>query len=222
MNKEVRRFVYLEAMLLWAYAYLGLWPFDSLPQPSRYAFLAVIFLYSTLMVSPLTIVFPNIPYKLTFLRARKALGISSFFFALTHALTAFRDSLGGFQGIVLFSLRELLPYIIGASALLILTAMAATSPPSMVNRLGRYWKRLHRFVYLAGVLILVHVAMVPKSIKLPIVLNYLIFAMVGFLIVLELIRFNRFLSIKYKFLENKRFWPLLSFAILYLIYILSY
>jgi len=159
---------------------------------------------------------------LTFLRARKALGISSFFFALTHALTAFRDSLGGFQGIVLFSLRELLPYIIGASALLILTAMAATSPPSMVNRLGRYWKRLHRFVYLAGVLILVHVAMVPKSIKLPIVLNYLIFAMVGFLIVLELIRFNRFLSIKYKFLENKRFWPLLSFAILYLIYILSY
>ncbi|HCC42265.1 TPA: hypothetical protein DEP93_02230 [candidate division WWE3 bacterium] len=222
MNKQVRRLVYLEAVVLWGYAYIGLWPFDYLTPASRYAFLAVFFLYLTLMVSPVTIVFPNVPYKLTILRARKALGISSFFFALTHALTAFRDTLGGFQGIAVLSLNERLPYIIGSAALLILIAMALTSPPFMVNRLGKYWKRLHRFVYLAGVLILIHVTLVPKSINLPPVLNRIIFAMLGFLIILEFVRFNRFLSVRYKFLENKRFWPLLSIAALYLIYALSY
>jgi sulfoxide reductase heme-binding subunit YedZ len=45
------------------------------------------------------------------------------------------------------------PFItIGFAALLILTALAATSTAGMRRRLGRRWQQIHNGVYLAGVL----------------------------------------------------------------------
>jgi methionine sulfoxide reductase heme-binding subunit len=50
------------------------------------------------------------------------------------------------------------PYItVGMGALLLLTPLAATSTAGMVKRLGAVaWRRLHRVVYLAGSLAVVH------------------------------------------------------------------
>lgn len=90
------------------------------------------------------------------IRLRRMLGLFTFFYGVLHF------------GVYLVLDRELLwseilvdvverPYItLGFLAFLILTALAATSPKFMVRRLGRRWKRLHRSVYAAAVLGVVH------------------------------------------------------------------
>jgi sulfoxide reductase heme-binding subunit YedZ len=77
---------------------------------------------------------------------RKPLGLWAFAFAGIHLLLYVRDdpALARWQAPVQ-------PFmLLGALALLILTALAATSNKPAMRRLGRAWKRLHRLVYLAG------------------------------------------------------------------------
>lgn len=53
--------------------------------------------------------------------------------------------------------------LVGAGALIILTALAATSFPWWKKHLGKNWRRLHRFVYLAGYLVILHFAWARKG-----------------------------------------------------------
>ncbi len=47
--------------------------------------------------------------------------------------------------------------LVGFSALLLLTTLAVTSPAAAIRRLGaRRWNRLHRLVYLAATLVILH------------------------------------------------------------------
>ena len=56
------------------------------------------------------------------------------------------------------------PYIYaGVLALAILLLLAITSTRKMMKRLGKRWKPLHRFVYLAAVAILAHLWWQVKS-----------------------------------------------------------
>jgi len=56
------------------------------------------------------------------------------------------------------------PYItVGFSAFIILTALGLTSNKPMMRRLGRNWKRLHRFVYLAAILALIHLTWILRT-----------------------------------------------------------
>ena len=56
------------------------------------------------------------------------------------------------------------PYItIGFAAFLILIALGVTSPKSMVRKLGKNWKRLHRLVYLAAVLAVIHLLWILRT-----------------------------------------------------------
>jgi len=49
------------------------------------------------------------------------------------------------------------PYVTaGAGAFLILSLLAVTSTRGWIRRLGRRWQRLHRLVYVAGALVVVH------------------------------------------------------------------
>ena len=62
------------------------------------------------------------------------------------------------------------PYItVGVAALLLLTPLAATSTAGMIKRLGaKNWRRLHRLVYVAGVLGVVHYLWLAKvGVKTP-------------------------------------------------------
>lgn len=88
---------------------------------------------------------------------RKSLGLWAFTYAVLHFLV--------FVGLdYAFSLRFILldglpskPYIlVGLSALLILLPLALTSTKGMQKRLGKNWKKLHRWVYAAGVLAVIH------------------------------------------------------------------
>lgn len=94
---------------------------------------------------------------------RKSLGLWAFAYAMLHFLVFVGLDYG-------FSLRFILedglpskPYIVvGFATLLILLPLAATSTRGAMKRLGRNWKRLHRWVYAAGILAVVHYIWVAK------------------------------------------------------------
>jgi methionine sulfoxide reductase heme-binding subunit len=97
------------------------------------------------------------------LKVRRALGLYTFLYAGIHFLL--------FVGVdYQFNLEFILadtgkkPFAwVGLAALLILLALAATSFQWAMRRLGKNWKRLHRLVYLAGVLVVIHFAWAKKA-----------------------------------------------------------
>lgn len=93
--------------------------------------------------------------------------------------------------------KYLTAIIFSGTALLILTAMAATSFDYMAKKLGRNWKRLHRFVYLAGFLILAHFLLIGSDFaNLAKTVPSIAIAAILFLLSLEAIRFERYLVSK--------------------------
>jgi sulfoxide reductase heme-binding subunit YedZ len=120
---------------------------------NRLGLWTLILLLTTLSCTPLKIVFGwNWPLAL-----RRLLGLCTFAYACLH----FAVYLGVDQ---FFALGEILKDIgkrkfitVGFLAFLILCPLAATSTNKMVKRLGfARWKRLHRLVYVAAVLGVVH------------------------------------------------------------------
>jgi sulfoxide reductase heme-binding subunit YedZ len=100
----------------------------------------------TLCVTPLRVLSSNA----NLLRLRRMLGVYAFVYALLHFLVY----IGPFQSfswtLIVKDLTKR-PYImVGFSALLILTALAATSTNGMMRRLKRRWQQLHRLVYVAA------------------------------------------------------------------------
>jgi sulfoxide reductase heme-binding subunit YedZ len=85
----------------------------------------------------------------TALRLRKPAGLWAFAFAGLHVWLFFLDNYW----------RKVWgePYVYyGLAAVIILTLLAATSIRPAIRLLGRNWKRLHRLVYAAGVLGMLH------------------------------------------------------------------
>ncbi|ALO46762.1 Sulfoxide reductase heme-binding subunit YedZ [Pseudohongiella spirulinae] len=94
---------------------------------------------------------------------RRTLGLFALFYASLHFLVYI---------LFLLELRwyeigtDILerPYItVGFVAFLILLAMGITSPKRMVRRLGKRWKPLHRMVYLAAVLSILHLVWILRT-----------------------------------------------------------
>jgi sulfoxide reductase heme-binding subunit YedZ len=114
---------------------------------------ALVFLMASLACSPLREVF-DWPWAVGL---RRMLGLFAFFYALLHfaTYTALDQRLN--LGAILADVTKR-PFIIaGFSAFVILVPLAATSTAAAVRRLGfRWWKRLHRFVYAAGALAVLH------------------------------------------------------------------
>lgn len=122
-----------------------------------YALIAVGFLYFTLLRTPLVNFFPNLPYRELYKKSQRALGVSAFFFALLHAYFSFFGELGGFGGLGFLSNSYILAISLSATALLILFLLAATSFDLAIEKLTfPKWKKLQRFVYLAGLLTVIH------------------------------------------------------------------
>ena len=81
-------------------------------------------------------------------RFRRMLGLFVFFYVLMHFLTWLILDQGLLMSAILEDVIER-PFItIGFLALLLLTALAATSTSGMRRRLGRRWQTLHNAVYL--------------------------------------------------------------------------
>ncbi len=97
------------------------------------------------------------------LRVRRGLGLYAFLYVALHFLT-FAGLDYRFQwdllGPAIFDQLYVLP---GFAAGLILLVLAITSARGWQKRLGRNWKRLHRLVYLAGILAIVHFLWLVKD-----------------------------------------------------------
>lgn len=122
-----------------------------------FGFIAIGFWYLALIISPIGAVIGKKRIKhLEF--ARRAIGVSAFYFALLHTIVALWGQLGGIGEIT--HLPDLFQWSLigGAGALFILLLMALTSFDRVVQFMTyRKWKWLHRFVYAAGVLVILHI-----------------------------------------------------------------
>lgn len=122
-----------------------------------YGLTAIALLYFTLLAGPFCFAFRHLPHRGWYLRSRRALGVSTFYFGCLHTYQAFFHQLGGFAGLGFLPPRYLLAVGLSFTALLMLALLASTSFEVMIKWLTyRRWKLLHRLAYVIGVLILVH------------------------------------------------------------------
>jgi methionine sulfoxide reductase heme-binding subunit len=120
---------------------------------NRLGLLALIFLLASLASTPAKVVFGwTWPIRL-----RRMLGLWAFAFAALH-LASYVGVDQRFDWPVLWAdVTQRKFMVVGFSAFLLLVPLALTSTDASVRRLGyRRWKALHRLVYPAGVLAVVH------------------------------------------------------------------
>jgi len=113
-------------------------------------------------------------------RFRRMLGLFAFFYTLLHFLAWLILD----QGVLWSAIVEDIvkrPFItIGFAALLILTAMAATSTNGMRRRLGKRWQQLHYGAYVVGILGVWHYWwQVKKDIRDPLIYAVILALLLG-------------------------------------------
>lgn len=97
------------------------------------------------------------------LQLRRMLGLYAFFYATTHFAAFLILDLRGYWTMIFEEIVKR-PYItVGFAAWLLLVPLAVTSTRAAIRRLGRNWARLHRLVYLVGVLAVLHFWWIVKS-----------------------------------------------------------
>ena len=143
---------------------LGANPAETLEHST--GFTALWFLLASLSATPLR----SITGQAAFTRLRKPLGLWAFFYALIHlnCYLVFDQSL--LFGEIWYDIRKR-PYItVGVSAFLILLTLAVTSPQRVMHWLGgKRWKAIHRSVYVAAALGVLHFLwLVKRDVTRPI------------------------------------------------------
>ncbi len=131
---------------------------------------SLIFLLLTLAVTPARQLFG----WRNLIHIRRMLGLFAFFYACLHFIVyLWREENFIFKEFVLDIVR--LPYItVGMMALILLVPLAFTARDSMMRKVGKHWKPIHRMVYAIALLSVVHYVLV--SIWAP--MNALVYALI--------------------------------------------
>lgn len=113
---------------------------------------ALVGLCLSLAISPLR----RITGYSALLRVRRMVGLFAFFYAVLHLLTyLWLDQFFDWAAILRDVLKR--PFVtLGFAAFLLLLPLAVTSTDGWMRRLRRNWGRLHRLVYPAAVLAVLH------------------------------------------------------------------
>ena len=140
--------------------------------------LTLVFLLITLAVSPLR----RITGINRLIKFRRMLGIFAFFYGSLHLLTyvAF-DRFFRFSTIPAdVAGRRFIA--VGVAAFILMLPLAITSTDAMIKRLGgKRWANLHRVVYAAAILGVVHFYMLVKSdVRQPLTFAFLLAVLLGF------------------------------------------
>lgn len=101
-------------------------------------------------------------------KLRRALGLLCFFYALMHAIFyVYLDQDASLGGIWL-DIKEKSYIVAGVLSFILLIPLAITSTDNMMRRLKKNWRRIHRLIYIIGVLALLHYYWLSKlvSVKL--------------------------------------------------------
>ena len=97
------------------------------------------------------------------LKVRRPLGLYAFLYASIHFAVFIGLDYQFNLALLQEAIFEKRYALVGFSAGLILLALALTSTRGWMKRLGRTWTKLHKFVYLAGILVIIHYVWLVKS-----------------------------------------------------------
>jgi sulfoxide reductase heme-binding subunit YedZ len=106
-----------------------------------------------MMLTPLRMLFPQTAWLVWLAARRRALGVAAFTYALLHTLLYFvsmetlTNILAEFWALGIWT---------GWAAFVIFVPLAITSNDRSVHAMKRAWKTLHRWIYAAAVLTLIH------------------------------------------------------------------
>src|SRR5207247_114502 len=96
------------------------------------------------------------------IKVRRPLGVYAFLYALGHFSIFLLDY--NFDPRMLYeAIFEKRYALVGFSAFLILLPLALTSTKGWQKRLGKRWMKLHRWVYVAALLVIVHFVWLVKA-----------------------------------------------------------
>ena len=146
-------------LLIWDYfqGNLGFNPVQTVQQ--RTGRIAVILLILSLACTPIKNVFllPQIG------RLRKPLGLYAALYAVLHFAAFAIWDYGLNLNLIWIEIYDKPFILVGLFALIILAVLAATSFRISRKKLGKWWVWLHRLVYLAAVLVIVHYLLAVKG-----------------------------------------------------------
>ena len=134
--------------------------------------LTLVFLLLTLSITPLRKIFG----LNALVKARRMIGLFAFFYGALHLLTyVWFDQFFNLRSIV-SDVTQRRFILVGMTAFLLMVPLAITSTNKMVKRLGgKTWTRLHRLVYVAALLGILHFWMLVKSdVRLPLTFGFIL------------------------------------------------
>jgi len=122
---------------------------------------------------------------------RRPLGLYAFFYVCVHLVIFAVVDYGLDVELIKQAIVEKRFVLVGFAAFLLLAPLAITSTKGWMRRLGKSWKELHRLVYVAALLVVVHfVWLVKADIREPLLYG----AAVGGLLLLRLPAVRRALA----------------------------
>lgn len=144
---------------------------------------ALNFLCITLAVTPLV----RLSGWTWWMKQRRMLGLFVAFYAVLHFLTYLGIDMEFNLGDVAHDVYKR-PYIfVGFSALVLLIPLTVTSTDAMIRRLKKWWGRIHKLVYLAAILGVIHYLWLVKSDKhRPLRYAAVLAILIGYRVVMQL------------------------------------
>jgi sulfoxide reductase heme-binding subunit YedZ len=123
-----------------------------------YGLWALGLLVASMLLGPLTSVLPWMPFKVSLMYGRRAVGVSALMFAILHIAVYIWSVLRrNWQELYTPGVLWVAGLIVGMLAFSDMIALAVTSRDASVKKMGgRKWKRLHRTVYVVLGLVLLH------------------------------------------------------------------
>ena len=164
MRKFVKPGVFLLALVPFAFLLVRALTDNLGPDPAQELSIetgewTLRFLLITLTLTPLR----QLTGQSEFIRHRRMLGLFALFYATVHLLV-WMSLILGFRWFAIAEEIVERPYItVGFTSFLILVVLGITSPKAMVRKMGKNWKRLHRSVYIAAILGVVHLLWILRA-----------------------------------------------------------
>ena len=188
MVRLVKPVIFFMALIPFIWLLLKVFQNDLGPDPAQALSIetgewALRFLLLTLAITPFRQIFRMVEIA----RLRRMIGLFAFFYASIHFLSWMAFILG-FRWLAIAEELVERPYItVGFLAYVILFLLGVTSTNSMVRRLGKNWKRLHKFVYAASILAIVHLLWILRTdITEAVIYGVLLVILLGYRIIRKL------------------------------------
>ncbi|PCI71648.1 MAG: hypothetical protein COB38_05345 [Gammaproteobacteria bacterium] len=179
-NEKIFRFtifsisIFPAILLYYKYstAGLGINPFATLSHQTGH--IAIVYILLTLSITPIRRFLCNVSIKLNLnrgkrlsdwnflIKSRRQLGLFSFFYSALHLSAYLFLDIGWSWEYFSDDLAERSFIIYGLVNFIMLFLLAITSPTIVRKKMGRWWKKVHRLMYLIAILSIVHFVFAAK------------------------------------------------------------